>query len=97
MMPRVTTVAAAVFLAFVQHLAATTWIPDTGNPVLTPGPDPYDASGASTPCVLYEGGLYKMWYRGYSGSPANTVAYAESANGTEWTKRLSQPHDPSCR
>ena len=40
------------------------------------------------PCVLKEGGIYKMWYA-YKGDDYH-IGYAESKNGLEWTRMDSR-------
>ena len=37
------------------------------------------------PCVLYEGGIYKMWYS-YRGQ-SYRIGYAESENGLQWERK----------
>ncbi|HNB54977.1 MAG TPA: hypothetical protein PK530_23710, partial [Anaerolineales bacterium] len=37
------------------------WTKYAGNPVLTPGPNPWNNDCAIHPYLLYEGGVYKMW------------------------------------
>jgi predicted GH43/DUF377 family glycosyl hydrolase len=45
----------------------------------------YDSIITITPCVLYDGGIYKMWYRGYNGSDSR-ILYATSVDGVVWNK-----------
>lgn len=46
------------------------------EPVLTTGADlSFDADWVWSPCVLYEDGLYRMWYSGYNGNEWS-VGYA---------------------
>ena len=37
------------------------------------------------PCVIHEGGIYKMWYS--SRGTSYRIGYAESADGLEWTRK----------
>lgn len=46
-----------------------------------------DALQAGKPTVLFEGGLYKMWYFGCTPAWNCTIDYATSADGHAWTKR----------
>jgi hypothetical protein len=46
------------------------------------GPDEY---AISRPCVVRDGGLYRMWYS-HRGD-AYRIGYAESPDGYEWTRR----------
>ncbi len=38
------------------------------------------------PCVLYEGGIFKMWYQG---STSSALGYATSSDGINWSKSSS--------
>ncbi len=60
------------------------------NPVMTKGGSGYDFSGVRDPYVLYEDGMFKMWYTGLNGG-AESIAYATSSDGTSWTKYASNP------
>ena len=40
----------------------------------------------SRPCVLFEDGIYKMWYS-YRGPKTYRIGYAESLNGINWTRK----------
>lgn len=53
--------------------------------VMWPGPDTFDERGLHDPMVLYEDGLYKMWYHAVSWNEWQ-VAYATSPDGINWTK-----------
>jgi predicted GH43/DUF377 family glycosyl hydrolase len=50
----------------------------------------YDGSGCIEPSVIYEDGLFKMWYTGLNGA-TESIAYATSVNGLSWTKYGSNP------
>ncbi len=56
--------------------------------VLGPGaPGAYDDGWVTTPYVLKDGDVYRMWYRGYSASEnRNRILYATSPDGRNWTK-----------
>ena len=58
------------------------------GPVFNPGaPGSWRDKGAISPCVLYDGGIYKMWFVGaknpnqYQGG----IGYATSQDGLTWT------------
>lgn len=61
------------------------WVKYTGNPVLTPTPNAWDADYTVDPKVLYDGKIYRMWYNG-GGSGTTGIGYASSANGVTWFK-----------
>ena len=43
------------------------------------------------PCVLYEDGVYKMWYSAGETYEPNVLAYAASTDGSNWTKKRCNP------
>jgi len=61
---------------------------DSINPIFHLGdPGRFDDVSVETPCILYDGDIYKMWYTGYGGSPAmNRIGYATSSDGLVWEK-----------
>jgi predicted GH43/DUF377 family glycosyl hydrolase len=61
------------------------WIEYTGNPVLTPTPGGWDSDAITSPRVLYDGHIFRMWYQGVSRGVA-AIGYATSTDGTDWTK-----------
>ncbi|MCC6690266.1 MAG: T9SS type A sorting domain-containing protein [Bacteroidia bacterium] len=69
------------------------WTKYSGNPVLVPGnsSDWYNTF-LSSPSVLFEGGIYKMWFTApdlvINGQPTDgkgNIGYATSPNGINWT------------
>ena len=71
----------------------TDWIKAPGNPVLDVGPagafDDYYVAG---PLVLYDDGVYKMWYVGSMGGLGNgVIGYAKSDDGIVWRKHSTKP------
>jgi hypothetical protein len=70
------------------------WIKDPANPVIPKGTgDEWDALGTWDPYVIYENGVFKMWYGG-GVEPHCDWAYAESTDGRHFVKRgrISQLH-----
>ncbi len=43
------------------------------------------------PCVMYENGIYRMWYSAGETYEPNVLAYAESADGIHWQKYGTEP------
>ncbi len=73
------------------------WSKHPGNPVLTPGPDAWDANQVRVPMVWKEGMTdYRMIYTG-NGSGGMQIGYATSTDGINWTKHPSNPvfNDPT--
>ncbi len=67
-----------------------TWTKYAGNPVLNPGPNPWDSVQVHYPMVLYNGTGFEMWYSGYDGTNYR-VGYATSPDGISWTKYAANP------
>jgi uncharacterized repeat protein (TIGR01451 family) len=70
-----------------------TW--SAATTVLTPGaPGAWDDAGVYVDSVIYDGGVFKMWYTGRKTSPPptkNAIGYATSPNGITWTKHPGNP------
>jgi len=62
------------------------WTKDPNNPVLPKGGEAdFDRTGVWDPYVIYEDGLFKMWYGGGGGSQPNFGwAYAISQDGSHF-------------
>lgn len=71
----------------------TTW--SAATTVLTPGAaGAWDDAGVYVDSVIYDGGVFKMWYTGRQTSPPptkNAIGYATSPDGTTWTKHAGNP------
>jgi hypothetical protein len=65
------------------------WAKDPANPVLRPGkPGDWDEGATWDPFVIYEDGVYKMWYGGErAGHRDFQCGYAVSKDGTHFTKK----------
>ena len=74
------------------------WRKHSGNPVIT-RTEPWEARAICEPSVLYEDGIYKMWYMGCATSVGTNAAlgYATSPDGLNWTKLPGNPilQDPT--
>ena len=62
----------------------------TDRPVLTPE-FPFEGESVMNPCVLFENGVYRMWYSAGETYEPNVLCYAESADGINWTKYEKNP------
>ena len=67
------------------------WKKYRGNPVLQAGPEAYDQFVAGHGSVLYEDGLYKLWYHAIGDPDGDgewdaSIAYATSPDGINWNK-----------
>jgi hypothetical protein len=65
------------------------WAKDPANPVLRPGErEQWDDGATWDPFVLYEHGIFKMWYGGErAGHRDFQCGYATSKDGTHFTKK----------
>jgi len=65
------------------------WTKDPDNPVLEQGgKGEWDETGVWDPYVIYENGIFKMWYGGGGGRKPNFGwAYATSTDGTNFKKQ----------
>lgn len=52
---------------------------------------PYEGESVMNPCVLYEDGIYKMWYAAGETYEPNVLAYATSRDGIKWEKSRINP------
>ena len=52
---------------------------------------PWEKDSVMNPCVLYEGGVYRMWYSAGETYEPNVNAYAESGDGIHWKKSRINP------
>ena len=51
----------------------------------------WEGMSVMNPCVLYENGIYKMWYAAGETYEPNVLAYAESKDGVHWEKSKINP------
>lgn len=58
------------------------------HPVLCAELD-YEGVSVMNPCVLYENGIYRMWYSAGEDYEPNVICYAESTDGIKW-KRINE-------
>lgn len=60
------------------------------EPVLTRERD-WEGFSVMNPCVIFEDGIYKMWYAAGETYEPNVLAYAESKDGIHWEKYGTKP------
>lgn len=65
------------------------WTKYGGNPVLKPNDAGPDGTSIVSPHVIYEAGVYHMWYAGRGTS--NQIFYATSSDGINWAKHPNNP------
>jgi len=71
--------------SFVRADSSEQWIKYPGNPVLGPTSDGWDSDFTTSPVVLYDGAVYRMWYVG-GHATAIGIGYANSSDGITWKK-----------
>lgn len=62
---------------------------NNGNPVIIPTTS-WELNNVSYPNVVFENGIYKMWYAAGSGDLPTQIVYATSTDGINWTKPQNQ-------
>jgi predicted GH43/DUF377 family glycosyl hydrolase len=67
------------------------WIDYQNNPLLVTSNNYYDEYGVAAPQIIWENGVYKMWYLGVATSATKYILYAESIDGINWTKPFNHP------
>ncbi len=68
------------------------WQNEETNPILTIGSDgDFDSFNIRWPYVIYDKGVYKMWYAGSTNGNDWQVGYATSVDGISWDKYDQSP------
>jgi hypothetical protein len=70
------------------------FIPNASNPVFTgTGKDTWDSKIRERGFILFEDGIYKLWYTGYNGTESvpKYLGYATSKDGIKWTRYSDKP------
>ena len=67
------------------------WTDFGGNPILTRTNNPSLPNGVSSGKVLFDNGIYKMWYEAIYNNAVASIWYAESQNGISWNTIGSNP------
>ncbi len=67
------------------------WEKQGAGPVFTPGPlGAWDESSVNAVHVLFDAGVYKMWYSGCR-STACSIGYATAPDGVSWSRHGGNP------
>jgi MYXO-CTERM domain-containing protein len=82
------------YAAYATSTDGLVWTKYAANPVMSPSVAWEGAGGTnhenSPTAILKEGGIYKLWYHGITGT-TRQIGYAESADGLTWTKYAGNP------
>ena len=77
-------------IGFAESADGLTFTRVREKPVLFPE-FPWEGESVMNPCVLYENGVYRMWYSAGETYEPNVLCYAESTDGTTWRKSPLNP------
>jgi len=73
-------------IGYATSMTGTDWVKqNNGNPVIEPT-ETWELKNVSYPFVLYEDGLFKMWYATGDGDAMTRYVYATSTDGITWNK-----------
>ena len=67
------------------------WIDYQNNPILITSHNYFDEYGVTQPQIIFENGVYRMYYFGIGGSASKYVLYAVSNDGIVWNKPFNYP------
>ena len=67
------------------------WIDYGGNPILSRYNNPSSPGHVAMGKVLFDNGIYKMWYSAIYNNGVSNIWYAESQNGINWNTIGSSP------
>ena len=67
------------------------WTKYAGDPVLTVDAGAWDETEVGGPRVVFDGSTYHLWYHGFTGGCCDSIGYATSPDGINWTKHPSNP------
>jgi predicted GH43/DUF377 family glycosyl hydrolase len=69
-----------------------TWTKDEGNPVMDKGSaGSWEFVGVESPCIIFDGSTYHMWYNGWDTQDIFQIGYATSTDRVTWTKYENNP------
>lgn len=69
----------------------STWVDYQNNPIFTRLDNPSSPNVVSTAKIIYDNGLYKIWYLCTYNAGRGNIWYAESQDGIYWQNKSDQP------
>ncbi len=72
-----------IFYFFLTLPVSAEWTKYPQNPVLPTAQNTWYSQHTASPTVLYEDGVFKMWFQGHTGSTWK-IGYAQSNDGIHW-------------
>ncbi len=70
---------------------SNTWIDNPNNPILSTTNSYWDIYGPNQPKVLYDQGIYHMWFGNLVDGGSSYVGYAYSYDGKSWKRKVDCP------
>jgi predicted GH43/DUF377 family glycosyl hydrolase len=65
------------------------WVDYPANPILASSGSAYETGGVVQPFILYDNGIYKMWFSSLGNSGVCMISYATSTDGFSWSRYAS--------
>lgn len=78
------------YIGYAESADGLTFTRVRHDPVLVPE-YPWEGESVMNPCVLFENGMYRMWYSAGETFEPNVLCYAESSDGIHWRKSPLNP------
>lgn len=69
---------------------SSAWVDYQGNPIFTVADNPSYPNAVSTAKIIYDNGMYKMWYFCTYNAGKGNIWYADSKDGIHWQSPYSQ-------
>ena len=71
--------------------SAAGWVDYSANPVYSGAGNPSNTNMFSEPKIIYDNGIYKMWYLCTYNAGHGNIWYAESSDGINWQNKFQSP------
>lgn len=78
------------FIGYAESSDGINFTRKSDEPIIIPE-YPWEKESVMNPCVLFENGIYRMWYSAGETYEPNVLAYAESSDGINWKKSKINP------
>lgn len=78
------------YIGYAESTNGIDFVRKTPTPILSPEL-PWEGESVMNPCVLYENGIYRMWYSAGETYEPNVIGYAESNDGINFHRYSNDP------
>lgn len=78
------------YIGYAESADGVSFERKSATPILSPELD-FEGESVMNPCVLYENGIYRMWYSAGETYEPNVICYAESKDGISFKKADYNP------